>query len=332
MGAQRISSTPANAGANASAQSDGLDVGLTFMGPVPQLQKGVTVLRADAEAVTATENVSQFEGAFAQILKTGTRVDPATGQREISASADNQLNMALGDFLMASGFSEPEAAAAMVSFHEQLIQGGPVTLDASFSATLENSFSVSGFSKAIGGGVMASAGYGATMSASGATVNERSGSVSITFYPDSGALSVSLNKQQFSASALALSASASNPLSASFPQGDGSSSSTDAQSAAQTGRSALNGLVAGLGRPTLVGVPEALDMLRHAASQAQTENADAEHRMRNQEGANAVNVMLGFTQPVSVTSHGSNGHRATVFKRPDGSTGAVSFSPTKAEA
>jgi hypothetical protein len=43
-------------------------------------------------------------------------------------------------------------------------------------------------------------------------------------------------------------------------------------------------------------------------------------------------VTIGFTQTLSISLLDLNGHGTTLFKRPDGSTGAMSFEPTHVEA
>ncbi|HEY4350611.1 MAG TPA: hypothetical protein VGN31_05255 [Paraburkholderia sp.] len=355
-GLQRISSTSAGNGGASSSQSGGLEVGQTGIGQMQEVQENFTMLQSVVLQTVTTANLSQFEGAFGQILQTASTVDPATGQREMTAAANSELSGALQKLLVESGFTTQQAEAASASFGEQLAKGGTVSLNASFAVTSESSFSVSGFTKAIAGNIAVSAGYGTTLSASGTIVSSRAGSVSITFDPDSGALSVSLESQQVSATSSVIGVAASATRAISPPSGDTKTAAPEhgvdghsgdagarggaprARSTRDTASSGLPDLVAGLGHPTLHGLAEALDLLSRAADAAQTESVPTDtgagpgNRARNRDGARPVAVTVGFTQPLSIASHSVNGHRAALFRRADGSTGAVSFSPTNVEA
>lgn len=288
----------------------------------------------------ATANISQFEAALGQILQSATTVDPATGHREMTATADRELSGALQNLLVESGFPAQQAQAVSANFGEQLAKGGSISLNASFAATSAESFTVIGFSKAFIGNIAVSAGYGTTLSASSSIVNARAGSVSITFDPDSGALSVSLENQRLSASSAVIYAATPGGLDTSLPPGNTTTVGRDQNpdGTNDDGGSRLRGLIAGLGHPTLHGVSTALDLLRLAASAAQTENAAKDagakpgDRVPNRNHATPATVTVGFTQPLSIASHGVNGDRATLFKRPDGSTGVVSFGPVNVEA
>jgi hypothetical protein len=338
-GLQSISPTSVNAGRK-SSQSAGLEIGQADTGQMQQVQQNFAMLQAVALPMVATSNVSQFEAAFGQILQTATTVDPATGQREMTATADSELSGALQNLLVESGFTAQQAEAASASFGEQLAKGGSVSLNASFAATSTESFKVSGFTQAFAGNIVVSAGFGTTLSASGTIVNSRAGSVSITFDPDSGALSVSLENQSVSATSSVIEVATPGAPATSLPSGDTTTvgRNQNPESTNDDKGSRLRGLIAGLGHPTLLGVSTALDLLRVAASAAQTENpakdAGAEHavRLRNPNHAKPATVTVGFTQPLSIVSHGVNGDRATLFRRPDGSSGVVSFGPMNVEA
>jgi hypothetical protein len=334
------SPTSVGAGRQSPGKSAGLEIGQADVGQMQEVQQNLTMLQAVGLPMVATANTSQFEAAFGQILQTATTVDPATGQREMTATADSELSGALQNLLVESGFTAQQAEAVGASFGEQLAKGGSVSLNASFATTSAASFTVSGFTKALAGNIAVSAGYGTTLSASGTTVNARAGSVSITFDPDSGALSVSLDNQSVSATSSVIKVASPGALATSSPPGDtttvGHGQNPDSVNDDEGSR--LRGLIAGLGHPTLHGVSTALDLLRLAASAAQTDNAakdagpkSGEH-VPNRNRAKPATATLGFTQPLSIASHGVAGDRATLFKRPDGSTGAVSFGPVNVEA
>ncbi|GAB7522321.1 hypothetical protein PBS_13050 [Paraburkholderia sp. 2C] len=302
-----------------------------------EVQNDLTTLQAVALPMLATANVSQFEAAFGQILQTATTVDPATGQREMTATADSELSGALQSLMVESGFTAQQAEAASASFGEQLAKGGSVSLNASFAATSAESFAVSGFTQAFAGNIVVSAGYGTTLSASGTIVNARAGSVSITFDPDSGALSVSLDNQSVSATSSVISVANPGALATSATPGASRPVGRDQnpEGTNDDGGSRPRGLIAELGHPTLHGASTALDLLRAAASDAQTENAAGARpgdQVRNRNHAKLAAVTVGFTQPLSIASHAVNGDRATLFRRPDGSTGVVSFGPMNIEA
>ncbi|MFC0398021.1 hypothetical protein [Paraburkholderia rhizosphaerae] len=333
-GLQSTSSTSGSAGRRLSSQLAGVEIGQS---DINEMQTGQMQL-AMVRAAVLTINVNQFEAAFEQVMKTATTVDPATGHREMTATADSKLSDALQNLLLASGFTEQQAQAASASFAEQLAKGGSISLSASFAATSTNTVTVSGFSKAIIGNVVLSAGNGTTMSASVTSVVTRAGSVSITFDPDSGALSVSLESHTVSAGSSIFAAATLDTRATSLPPGN---TTTVGQHPNSDGTnddkdSHLRGLIAGLANPALHDASTALDLLRIAASAAQTKNAAKDagtepgDRVRNH--AKPVTVTVGFTQPLSIASHGENGNRAALFKRPDGSTGVVSFSPVNVEA
>ncbi|CAB3763624.1 hypothetical protein [Paraburkholderia solisilvae] len=307
------------------------------------------------DAMVASMHVNQLEVAFGQALQSATAIDPSSGQREMSANADKQLSAALNQFLVQSGFTQQQADAASAGFEQQLAGGGPISFTASYAGTSTDAFSVS-------------AGYGSqAMSASGVSVNERSGSVSIEFDPTTGALSVSLEDQRVSATQSVMQGDASGALmSFSLPPAsvvtvsshDGSDSdaagsgtidshvfvgpvdrtagkATTAGSATPDDASgALNGLIAGLAHPTLHGTRQALDLLGRIASAAQTESEAANRAARATQGGRpqSAAVTLGFTQPLSIARRDERGHGAALFKRPDGGTGAISFKPTNIEA
>ncbi|QYD71901.1 hypothetical protein KZJ38_33635 [Paraburkholderia edwinii] len=338
-GLQNNSSASVNVGRKLSSQSAGLEIGHVDNGQMQQLQENFAMLRAAAVPMVATANVNQFEATFGQILQTATNVDPATGQREITATANSELSGALQNLLVESGFTAQQAEAVGASFSEQLAKGGSISLNASFAATSAEPFTVSGFTKAFAGDVAVSAGYGTTLSASGTTVNARAGSVSISFDPDSGALSVSLQNQSVSATSSVIDVATPGAPATSLPPGNTTTVGQDKNpnGTNDDGGSRLRGLISGLGQPTLHGVSTALDLLRVAASAAQTENeknagARPGDRVPNRNHARLATVTVGFTQPLSIASHGVNGDRATLFKRPDGSPGVVLFGPVNVEA
>ncbi len=117
-------------------------------------------------------------------------------------------------------------------------------------------------------------------------------------------------------------------------------SAPDAASAsapASDANSVLSGLIAGLSRPTLHGTQDALDLLNRTAKAAQpggeaaSGSGAAADGTQDQDAA-PVSVTIGFTQTLSISLLDLNGHGTTLFKRPDGSTGAMSFEPTHIEA
>lgn len=305
------------------------------------------MLMAEAPVVSlaaAASSASQLEAAFGHALQNATSVDPSTGQREVSTSADSQLSAALNSFLVQSGFSQQQADAASVGFAAQLAKGGPVDLNASFAETDTTASSVS-------------ASYGSqTMSASSVAVNTRSGSVSIAFDPSTGGLSISMGEQRTSTTTsieetsgpgllLALPSINIQPLLAGQGQdnnaGVNDTSDSQAPGAASNGAAAssnangsLQRLIAGLMQPKLHGAQEAGDMLGRMAKAGQQDGVTAKDSAStgDQSTAAPVAATIGFTQPMSVAMHDLNGHGATLFKRPDGSTGAMSFEPTSVEA
>lgn len=335
-GLQSTSPTSGSAGRKSSSQSAGQEIGQVDIGQMQDMQNDLTTLRA----MVATANVSQFEAAFTQVLQSASTVDPATGQREMTATADSELSGALQNFLVESGFTAQQAQAVSASFGEQLAKGGAVSVNASFAAASATSFSVSGFTKAFIGNTVVSAGYGTTLSAASTTVNARAGSVSISFDPDSGALSVSLDNQSTSAISTVIDVATPGAPAASGTPAHTTTVGQDqnADGTSDEAGSRLRGLIAGLGHPTLHGVSTALDLLRVAASTAQTENAandagsQSADRVKNRSRAKPITVSVGFTQPLSITSRDEKSNLATLYKRPDGNTGVVSFGPVNIEA
>jgi hypothetical protein len=97
--------------------------------------------------------------------------------------------------------------------------------------------------------------------------------------------------------------------------------------------SVLSGLIAGLGQPTLHSTQDALDQLARMAEAAQQNAAAAgDDNPDGPQDPSAAAVTIGFTQTLSISLLDLNGHGTTLFKRPDGSTGAMSFEPTHVEA
>ncbi|WP_233829520.1 hypothetical protein [Paraburkholderia sp. ZP32-5] len=295
LGALLPYNAPVNAGRTAQTGSLSLDA-----------------LTADAtnQAIQAAASVSQLAQAFMQAAQSATSVDPTTGQHEMSTSASSQLSNALGQFLVQSGLSQQQADAATQGFIAQLDKGGPVDLQAS-SSSVASLAAVSYSSQA--------------MSASTVAVVQRSGSVSIDFDPDTG--SVSITEQQTALTSVATVASTgaqSGDDSAGQVGGaGGGNSSNDANDL-------LGSVLAGLSEPTLHGTQQALDLLKQMTENArQQDGADA---ASGQSAGTPSTATIGFTQPMSVAFHDLSGHGTTLFKRPDGSTGAMSFEPLHVEA
>jgi hypothetical protein len=311
-----------------------------------KLLSGTTTLLPEAmlASLQAAASVSQLELAFGQVMKNATPVDPSTGKQEVSASADSQLSAALNSFLVQSGFSQQQADAASTGFAAQLAKGGPVDLNASFDETSTIASSMS-------------ASYGSlTMSASSVAVNERSGSVSIEFDPTTGSLSISLGEQQTSTTQSITETTGPAPLLALSPTnmaamlaGQGQDSNADGNgtlndqrlaaapnhtAASSNSNNSVQGMIAELGLPKLLGLQEALDSLSRMAKAAQpdvaaTTSSSTPADLSQDQPAAAT---IGFTQPLSIAMHDLNGHGTTLFKRPDGSTGAMSFEPTNVVA
>ncbi|WP_144156483.1 hypothetical protein [Paraburkholderia sp. BCC1885] len=328
--------------------------------PIPQATSGSTVQTGSSQlngaeaagmilprlaAGVAAANVSQLELTFGQILQSATSVDPSTGQREMSATADSQLSAALNTFLVGSGFTQEQADAASKGFDQELAEGEPISLSATFAGTGTNAFSVS-------------AGYGSqTTSVSGVSVNERSGSVSIEFDPTTGKLSISLLDQRVSAtSSVTQSGEGGSLVSLSLPpvaivgvsssQGDDSNGSgneavknqgpvepINSAAAPTDASSELNALIGEGSYPTLFGTQNALDLLGRMANAHQTHaEVPSLGAQAPLEGAlQSAVVTIGFTQPLSIAKNNLNGHGTILFKRPDGSTGAMSLTPTSIE-
>jgi hypothetical protein len=321
---------------------------------------GSLAAAALAAAMQAATSVGQLAQAFGQAAQGASTVDPSTGLREISSSSSTQLGSALDQFLLQNGFSQQQADAASKSFVQQLQQGGPVDLNASFdeSTTVATSMSSS---------------YGSTtMSASSVAVNERSGSVSIDFDPNSGKLSISLKEQQVSS--ITSVTEMSGPAAAALPilalqtpngllnllpgqagrnNGDGKDATNDqnpgtlpagssnaASANANDAASMLSQLLAALTRPTLHGTEDASNRLSQANknkgsggvdgtdSADSTDATSGASSSADQSADEAISVTIGFTQTLSISLLDLNGHGTTIFRRPDGNTGAMSFEPT----
>jgi hypothetical protein len=208
----------------------------------------------------------------------------------------------------------------------------------------------------------ASASYGSMwMSESSVSVTARSGSVSIQFDPTSGNLSISLGEQKTSATQSITETNAPSHLFLTVPAADivtllpgqdqdsdgasnaatigqGSAQLSNNTSAPSNSDNSLQSVVAGLGFPKLLGVQEALDSLSRVARGAHPAGAPLgsssaiEAPTQAQVAAAPVVAKIGFMQPLSVAMHDLKGHGTTLFKRPDGSTGAMSFEPTNVQA
>jgi hypothetical protein len=265
---------------------------------------------ATNQAMQAMASASQLAQAFIQAAQSATSVDPTTGQHEISASASSQLSDALGQFLVQSGLSQQQADAATQGFIAQMNSGGPVDLEASSSSVAS----------------LASVSYGSqAMSAATVAVVQRSGSVSIEFNPDTG--SVSINEQLSSLTSIAT--VSSTGMQSGNDAGDQAGGS-GAGNSSNDANDLLGSVLAGLSQPTLHGTQQALDLLKQITQNAlQQDDADASS---SQSSGTPSSATIGFTQPMSIAFHDLSGHGTTLFRRPDGSTGAMSFEPLHVEA
>ena len=105
-------------------------------------------------------------------------------------------------------------------------------------------------------------------------------------------------------------------------------------------------MLAALAHPTLHGTEEASNRLNQANknkgsgtggadgvdSTDGTNSADATSgaasSTADQSADEAISVTVGFTQTLSISLLDLNGHGTSLFRRPDGNTGAMSFEPT----
>jgi|GEM_PF-5892220 len=275
-----------------------------------RLSLAAATLDAANQAMQAVASVSQLAQAFMQAAQSATSVDPATGQHEISASVSSQLGTVLGQFLVQSGLSQQQADAATQGFVAQLGNGGPVDLQASSSSVAS----------------LAALSYGSqAMSASTVAVMQRSGSVSIEFDPDTGSLSITEQLSTLTSVATVSSAGmqGGNDLADQAGGSGAVNSSNDANDV-------LGSVLAGLSQPTLHGTQQALDLLKQMS--ADTQRQDDGDAAPGQSAGTRSTATIGFTQPLSVVFHDLGGHGTTLFRRPDGSTGAMSFEPLHVEA
>jgi hypothetical protein len=274
-----------------------------------KLSLAAATLDATNQAIQAAASVSQLAQAFMQAAQSATSVDPATGQHEMSATASSQLSSALGQLLVQSGLSQQQADAATQGFIAQLDKGGPVDLNASSSSVTS----------------LAAVSYGSqAMSASTVAVIQRSGSVSIEFDPDTGAVSIT---EQLSAltSVATVSSTGTQSGNDSAGQAGGSGLANSSNNA-----DVLGSVLAGLSQPTLHGTQQALDLLKQMTENARQQDGD--DATPSQSTGTPSTATIGFTQPTSIALLDLSGHGTTLFRRPDGSTGAMSFEPVHVEA
>jgi hypothetical protein len=316
----------------------------------------------------AVASVNQLTQAFGQAFQGASSVDPTTGLSELSSSASSQLSSALTRFLEQSGFSQQQAESAASGFATQLANGGggPVELDASYD---DASVSASSMSASYGATTM-SASSVALNERSGSVAIEfdpTTGKLSISLQEQQisavtsvtqissanplSQLQLALQPQTQPPSILNLLPSDSHGHGTSSDgNGNGASNSNGQGSAGQSGGnsanapfndtpsatdaiSLLNGLLAGLGVPKLHTTQDALDQLNRMANAAQQGGAQpAGDSADGTQDPSSSAVSIGFTQTLSISLLDLNGHGTTLFKRPDGSTGAMSFEQTHVEA
>ncbi|CAB3747307.1 hypothetical protein [Paraburkholderia humisilvae] len=306
-------------------------------------------------------SVNQLMQAFGQALQGATTVDPSTGVREVSASASTQLSTALNGFFVQNGFSQQQADAATKDFVAELAKGGPVDLDASF----DESVSVASSMSTSYGSTTMSASSVAVNERSGSVAidfDPTTGKISISLKEQQMSAITTLTQISGPAALtlplLALPQpqdgllnllpghghnSTDNGDSNDATNGQGaaaqSGSASDKTAASNDANSTLNGLLAGLTQPTLHTTQEALDLLGQMLKSMQPGGAAASANggaaaaggTQDQSASGAFSVSIGFTQTLSIALHDLTGHGTTLFKRPDGSTGAMSFEPTHVE-
>lgn len=306
-------------------------------------------------------SVGQLMQAFGQAVQSATTVDPSTGVREVSAAASTQLGFALNGFLVQNGFSQQQADAATKDFVAELAKGGPVDLNASF----DESVSVASSMSASYGSTTMSASSVAVNERSGSVAIEfdaTTGKISISLKEQQISAITTVTQisgpAAFTLPMLALPQPQQDGILSLLPgqghnkNGNGASNdaSTDQNAAAQSGaandktassdaNSTLSALLAGLSQPTLHSTQEALDLLGQMIKAVQPGNVagDANGGAATADGtqgessSGGFSVTIGFTQTLSISLRDLKGHGATLFKRPDGSTGAMSFEPTHVE-
>ncbi|WP_156883784.1 hypothetical protein [Paraburkholderia sp. SOS3] len=320
---------------------------------------GSLAAAALAAAMQAAASVGQLAQAFGQAAQGATTVDPSTGLREVSATSNAQLGSALDQFLVQNGFSQQQADAASKSFVEQLQKGGPVDLNASFdeSTTVATAVSSSYGSTTMSASSVAvnersgsvSIDFDPTTGKLSISLKEQqiSSVTSVTEISGPGAAALPILALQAPTGILNL-----LPGHAGRGNGDGNDATNDQNpatlptgannSTANEAAQVLSQLLAALARPTLHGTEDASNRL----SQANRDKGSGTGSADGADGANgagetndapssagqaadeAISVTIGFTQAVSISLLDLNGHGTTIFRRPDGNTGAMSFEPT----
>jgi hypothetical protein len=324
---------------------------------------GSLAAAALAAAMQAATSVGQLAHAFGQAAQGASTVDPSTGLREISSSSSAQLGSALDQFLVQSGFSQQQADAASQSFVEQLQKGGPVDLNASFdeSTTVATSMSSSYGSTTMSASSVAvnersgsvSIDFDPTSGKLSISLKEQqiSSVTSVTEISGPGAAALPILALQTPNGLLNLLPGQAgrnngdgkdvtndqNP--ATLPAGSGNTASANANDAT----SVLSQLLAALTRPTLHGTEDASNRLSQANKNKGSGSADGADGTDGTDSADetsgaassadqsadeAVSVSIGFTQTLSISLLDLNGHGTSLFRRPDGNTGAMSFEPT----
>lgn len=147
-------------------------------------------LSSDLSAVTGGTTSTKLTSSLAKILQSATSVDSATGSREISAGVGQALGTQLGKLLTQSGFSQADANAASKSLVDQLSSASKSSNGIAVSLT-SSANTAGSYTGALSGGQENS-----TWSAQSTT------SLSISFDPTRGNLSVKLDQHQISASSI----------------------------------------------------------------------------------------------------------------------------------
>ncbi|WP_459711925.1 hypothetical protein [Paraburkholderia sp. 2C] len=319
---------------------------------------GSLAAAALAAAMQAAASVTQLAQAFGQAAQGASTVDPSTGLREVSATSSAQLGSALDQFLVQSGFSQQQADAASQSFVEELQKGGPVDLNASFDESTTVAMAMS----ASYGSTTMSASSVAVNERSGSVsidFDPTSGKLSISLKEQqiSSVTSVTEISGPGATALPILALQAPNgilnllPGQAGHGNGDGEDATNDQNPAtppagsngsiasANDAAQILSQLLAALAHPTLHGTEDASNRLSQVnknkdSGTASADGADSADETNNAAAAadqgsdEPVSVTIGFTQTLSISLLDLSGHGTTIFRRPDGNTGAMSFEPT----
>jgi hypothetical protein len=362
LGALNPNNATSNASTNAN-RTKSSQAG-TLSDPGSQL---AAMLAAELQAQAAS--VSQLAQAFGQAAQSATTVDPSTGVSEVSATASTQLSTALNSFLLQNGFSQQQADAATQDFAAELAKGGPVDLNASFDNSTTVATSVS---SSYGSSTMFASSVAVNERSGSVAIefDPASGKISISLKEQQvSAVTTSIQASGPGALPLPLLSLPALPngilnllpgqgrgangngngngdnSDATNGQDAGASGASSGNNASNDANSTLNGLLAGLGQATLFGTQDALNLLSQMTKAAQPDNAAANNSVANANGDTAtadgtqgqsasgsLSVEIGFSQTLSISLLDLNGHGTTLFKRPDGSTGMMSFEPTHVEA